>query len=171
MAAPYLPFVIGPLLAFSVYRRFRRNFGVQQVRPGRVWIRVGFLALVALMMSMLLLVKLPVGLGALAGMTGGAVLALWGLRLAHFDYRGVGLFYTPNVYMGVALSAVLVGRLAYRFLVQGVASPVGGDPMAQLSPLTFVIAGTLVGYYLCFNAGVLLRLRSSKLEAIATPVK
>ncbi|HMB58056.1 MAG TPA: DUF1453 domain-containing protein [Arenimonas sp.] len=171
MAAPYLPFVVGPLLVFSVYRRFRRNFGVQQVRPTRVWVRVVFLALVALLMSTLLLVKVPVGLGALAGMAGGAVLALWGLKLAHFDYRATGLFYTPNIYMGMALSAVLVGRLAYRFLVQGVATQIGGDPMAQLSPLTFVIAGTLVGYYLCFNAGVLLRLRASKPEAIATLVK
>jgi len=54
-----------------------------------------------------------------------------------------GEFYTPNVYIGVALSAVLIGRLIYRFVVlapemQSASQGAFGNPYGsfQRSPLT-----------------------------------
>lgn len=167
MAAHYLPFVVGPLLAFSLYRRFRRNFGKQRVRPAWMIFRIVMLAAVALLLLTTGLVKPVLGLGALAGLAAGAGLAVWGLRLATFRAEGGVFFYTPNPVMGMALSAVLLGRLAYRFLQVGSLMSFGGDPAASFSPLTLTLAAALIGYYLTFNIGVLRRARATNAASAA----
>jgi hypothetical protein len=105
----------------------------------------------------------PVTLAALAGgLSAGALLAVYGLRLTRFERAPEGLFYTPNAYLGVALSLLLVGRVLYRL-----AQVYSGDVLTAVassdfvrSPATLAIFGTLAGYYVAYAAG-LLRWRGS----------
>ena len=107
----------------------------------------------------------PPTLTALAGgLLLGVPLALLGLRLTKFETTRKGTFYTPNTTIGVALSLLFVGRLAYRFMVLTEASA-GRDPsLPQLfqSPLTFLFFGVTAGYYIAYYAGVLKRGRERK---------
>ncbi len=40
------PFLIAALVLWSLYRRTRRSFGRQTIHAGRLWLRIGILALV-----------------------------------------------------------------------------------------------------------------------------
>ena len=74
-----------------------------------------------------------------------------------------GIFYTPNGYIGAVLSALLLGRLAYRFQVlypaMQAAQADDANPFAafQRSPLTFALFGVVIGYYLAYYVGLLMR--------------
>lgn len=161
-----------PLVIFAIYRRVRRNFGRQPLRSTRLVIRVAIFAILAMLLLTLAVAGVemgsPVRLGSVAGLLGGAALGLYGLHLTQVEDTPQGRFYTPNSYVGMGLTALLLGRLVYRFAVlvpvvgaaatQGTA---GYDPTAlsalQRSPLTLAIAGLLVGYYLAYYCGLLWR--------------
>ena len=88
----------------------------------------------------------------------GCVLGWYGLRLTKFEVTQEGMFYTPNAHLGIALSLLFIGRLAYRavqlYAVSG--SLEGSDPNAfARSPITMVIFGTLAGYYVAYAIGLL----------------
>jgi cytochrome b561 len=70
-----------------------------------------------------------------------------------------GRFYTPHTYIGLAVMLLFLGRLAYRFLY--LATDPGAAAAYQRSPLTLGTFGLLVGYYLLYYAGILLRTRAS----------
>ena len=161
-----------PLVALVLYRRVRRNFGRQPLRVGRLMLRSGLLALIA---ALLLLVGLvggaaasSTGLGVLAGLAVGGVLGTVGLRMTRFEHGASGHWYTPNPVIGAVLTALLLGRLAYRFFaVRAVAAiAVAAEPSAiavfQRSPLTLAIAGLLIGYHLIYGIGLLRAARRSE---------
>lgn len=160
MAPNMLPALMIPVMALAVYRRVRGNFGPQPIRRKRMIARIviftvlaGLLALTGLYNPML-----PVGLAA--GIAGGAALGMAGLRLTRFDQneRGVDV-YIPNPWIGGALTVLLLGRLAWRFLavmpqMQDPAMATHAPPMGN-SPLTLAVFGLMVGYYLVYYAGLL----------------
>jgi hypothetical protein len=160
MAPNVIPALMLPLMAFAVYRRVRGNFGPQPIRRKRMIARIvvfvvlaGLLALSGLYNPMLLV-------GLAAGIAGGAALGMAGLRLTRFgqNERGVDV-YIPNPWIGGALTVLLIGRLAWRFLVampqlQDPAIATHAPPMGN-SPLTLAVFGLMVGYYLVYYAGLL----------------
>jgi hypothetical protein len=170
-----LPAIVFPALyAWAAYRRIRRNIGRQPFQPTRKMVRIGILSLVGagfLYGAAAAHASLAVE-GGLVGLVLGAALGFVGLRLTRFESTPEGLFYTPNIYIGVGLSALFIGRLIYRFIVigqvtagpaAGTASvPPGTNPFAVIAanPLTLAIFTLLVGYYVTYYAGVLLRARN-----------
>ncbi|MEP7083496.1 MAG: hypothetical protein ABI854_02075 [Betaproteobacteria bacterium] len=96
-------------------------------------------------------------LGLVCGVLLGCALGWYGLRLTKFEQSPLGLFYTPNVHLGIALSALLVGRLAYRaFQVYSLSGSFQVDSSHFVrSPLTLLIFGTLAGYYVVYALGLL----------------
>lgn len=157
------PYLIAALVIWGVYRRMRRSFGRQRVRDARMWLRVGILAVVTALAAVSIARDIDV-LGALvAGIAGGAVLGYFGLKYTKFEITADGRFYTPHSYFGLAVTALFLGRLVYRFLgvYNGVVPPAAaGHSLAatyQRSPLTLAIFGALVGYYVLYYVGVLQR--------------
>ena len=158
--APAAPFQIAPyvfplLIVFAMYRRIRRNFGVQPWRPTRAWIRLVFLSLASMMLlvaGVLMPQTLP-GIGI--GLASGAVLGYFGLKHTHVALLGGQRTYTPNPWIGGALSALLVGRLAWRFTRHG------GFGAAQAAPsgVTFGIAMALITYSLVYIVGLMLQMK------------
>lgn len=164
------PILIAALLVWGIVRRVRRTFGRQPVQPGRIWFRIGILALAGGLVVATSVTRGPETLAALiAGLACGAVLAYFGLRHTRFEVTSEGRFYTPHTYIGLTVTLLFLGRLAYRFLYlrTGANAMFGSDPNAaaayQRSPLTLGIFAVLVGYYLLFYAGVLRRTRTSDL--------
>lgn len=157
------PLLLAALLVWGIVHRLQRSFGRQPVQPGRIWFRIGVLSLAG---GLVAATSVTRGTGMLEALIGGfacgAVLAYVGLRHTRFEVTPEGRSYTPHTYIGLAVTLLFLGRLVYRFVYLS-------DPSAaaayQRSPLTVGIFAVLVGYYVLFYAGVLLRTRTSELTA------
>jgi drug/metabolite transporter superfamily protein YnfA len=151
------------LIAFSLYRRSRRLFGRQPVQPTRMKFRVVFLLFVGAMLMLRGAHDMQFALAMVGGLGGGVALALFGLHLTRFEQTAQGNFYTPHGGIGLALTLLLLGRLAYRFFIiypsMQATQGTGADPFSgfERSPLTTAIFGLLIGYYVAYYAGVLVR--------------
>ena len=77
--------------------------------------------------------------------------------LTKFERTTEGFFYTPSAHLGIALSLLFVGRLAYRlaqtYALAEQASMAWPNDFTH-SPLTLVIFGTLAGYYVTYAMGL-----------------
>src|ERR1039457_4162710 len=115
-AAPaiLIPAVVSSLVVWQVYRRVRRNIGIQPFEPRRLMVRIGIFGLIGVLLAGLSLEHARLLLGFAAGLLPGMGLAWVGLRLTRFETTAEGRFYTPNMYLGIALSLLMVGRLVYR---------------------------------------------------------
>lgn len=156
----WLPTVIlVPLFGFGLYRRFQRTFGPQLVAPRRMIARIVLLSAVGTLI--LGTSRTTIGLAtACAGLVGGVVLAVVDLRLTRFEATPKGRFYTPNGWIGIAVTALFLGRLAGRFFTMSermATTQAGASPFAgvQQSPLTLALFLLLAGYYVAYYAGVL----------------
>jgi hypothetical protein len=167
----FLPYLIVALIVWRLYRRMRRSFGRQRVQDGFLWFTIGVLTLATLFLGVLIAHDVDVLGALLAGIACGAVLGLFGLRYTKFEVTPQGRFYTPHTYIGLAVAALFVGRVLYRFLeiYNGVipASTAGAGLAAsfQHNPFTLAVFGALVGYYVLYYAGVLQRTRASASSA------
>lgn len=159
------PYLIVALIVFGLYRRMRRSFGRQRVKDGLMWLRVGILTLVAALVAVQIVRDVDLVGILLAGIACGAVLGYFGLRHTKFEVTAEGRFYTPHTYIGLAVTALFVGRLAYRFLgtYNGMAPPAAAShdlaAIYRHSPFTLAVIGALVGYYVLYYVGVLQRTR------------
>src|SRR5580658_5084480 len=128
-----VPVVVVSLLAFRMYGRVRRNIGRQPMQQKRMIARIIIFAVVTCLLSVIsfLYPRLFLGLGG--GLALGALLAFVGLRLTQFEATPEGHFYTPNPYIGVALSILFVGRILYRlFLISTISdNPTQAPPLMQ----------------------------------------
>lgn len=157
------PYLIAALIVWGVYRRMRRSFGRQRVRDGRMWTRIGILSAVAILIAILVAPDVDVLGALLAGIACGAVLGFFGLRYTKFEVTAEGRFYTPHAYIGLAVTALFIGKVLYRFLggYSGLATgPAAGRNIAELyrhSPFTLALFGALVGYYVLYYLGIMQR--------------
>lgn len=164
--------LIAAVVLFILYRRFRRSFGRQKLRPKRMIFRIVVLAIVCV----LALASPFRGLTSDAAATGGALvgiaLGLWALMHTRFENTADGRFFTPNGYIGMIVVALFLGRLIYRFIVvyplmrqavqQATQNPqMQPSPFAayQHSPLTVGLYFLLAGYYICYYVSVLIKSR------------
>lgn len=155
MAAPITPILFGGLIVWSMIRRVRRNIGRQKLRPRRAVVSIVILTLVSLAIvgTSFRNVNLLLGLGG--GILPGAALGFLGLRLTKFETTEAGHFYTPNTHIGVVLSVLFVGRIAYKMFALNGTAVATDHPSAFQSPLTLFILGLTVGYYLVYQIGLL----------------
>lgn len=124
MSSPHFAtiLVIG-IFAWSIYRRVRRNIGRQPLHPRRAKRSIVVLSLISAVIVYNSLQNINLLLGFGGGILLGALLGFAGLRLTRFETTDKGHFYTPNTHIGVALSLLLAGRIAYRFWVFRDVSP------------------------------------------------
>lgn len=169
MAPNVVPALMVPLMAFAVYRRVRGNFGPQPIRRKRMIARVAILAVLAALLSLTGLYNPMLVAGLAGGIAGGAVLGMAGLRLTTFGQNDRGTdVYIPNPWIGGALTVLLIGRLAWRFLVvmpqmQDPAMASHAPPLGN-SPLTLAVLGLMVGYYVVYYTGLLVHHRRFQRE-------
>lgn len=168
------PALFVPLFGFLLYRRVRRNIGRQPLKPAQLKVRIGMLTLATFLIATSLARSADLQLAMAAGAVPGLALALWGLHLTRFESSPQGRFYTPNPYLGIAISTLLIARVVYRMTqtwpaIQAAqaqaatAAPgtVTASPLAMSAstPMTMGLLGLVVGYYIAYCAGLLWRSR------------
>jgi hypothetical protein len=158
---------IAALIIYRLYRRYRSHIGPQKVQPRRMTVRIVILGLAAA-----LLLASPVGNNArlemLAAILLGTGLAWYSLRLTTFQRSDTERYYIPNLYMGLAVTALFVLRLVYRFatvipqMQQAGAAPPPAFPLAAgYTPLTLATFGLVLGYYAVYYWGVIVLSRNA----------
>ncbi len=162
MSIAFLP-SLTPVLATAgigwlYYRRIRRQFGRQPWKAGaRYWLRV---ALLSLVLVALLVASAAIAGGAVAvaiGLVAGTALGALSLMHTHVEHVDGAHWYTPNPWIGGALSLLLVGRLAWRW--QHGFGGAGAMGAQQASPLTLAMAAALIAFYLSNTVGLAWRMR------------
>jgi hypothetical protein len=153
--------IIG-IFAWSIYRRVRRNIGRQPLHPRRAIRSIIILSAISVLIVGTSLQNINLPLGFAAGLLLGALLGLLGLRLTRFETTDAGHFYTPNTHIGIALSVLFVGRIAYKFIVTGNGATAQNPTLPFQSPLTLFIFGLTVGYYIVYQTGILIHNHDKK---------
>ena len=176
MAAPLQPSLALTLgiAAFIVWRmasRVRRMIGRQPLSRVRPWLSVVLFPLLVMLLFLAALANQAAMLGLLAGCGVGVGLGVLGLSLTRFEATPAGFFYTPNPYLGVALSVLLIARIGWRYAqLYAIGAPIGGSPADfGRSPLTLLIFGMLAGYYTAYSTGLLRWQHRGAPAASATP--
>lgn len=167
--------LIAALVLLILYRRFRRSFGRQPLRPKRMIFRCAVLAAICVLALASPFHGLAGDAAAAAGALIGVGLAFWALAHTRFEITPQGCFYTPNGYIGMLVVALFLGRLIYRFTViypllhqaarQATVNPgVPVSPFAtyERSPLTLGLYFLLAGYYIAYYLSVLLKSRKTQ---------
>jgi hypothetical protein len=162
MTSPnFVPVAVGALIAWRIFARMRRNIGRQPLQPKRMVTRIVIYGVLTLLLAAFSVLYPRVLLGLGGGLALGVPLALVGLKLTKFETTPQGRFYTPNPYIGTALTALLAARLVYRLIALSNLSqnPTQPPPVMQ-SSLTFCAFGILAGYYIAYYIGILVRSRT-----------
>jgi len=149
--------LLTPLLAWRLYKRFRRLVSRQRLSRVRPWLTVCLFPLLLVLVALGASRHVEALAGLVGGIAAGVALAVYGLRLTRFENTPEGLYYTPSAHIGIALSVLMAGRLLYRLVqlyVFGGMSRVPPDDFAR-SPLTLVIFGALAAYYVGYAIGLL----------------
>jgi hypothetical protein len=172
------PYLIAVLAVLLVYRRLRRSFGPQRIRPVRMNVRIGILILLGGSLLPLAVRSNQFLLAELAGLVAGVALGVWGARRTRFQTRDGQLHYVPHTYTGIVVSLLLVGRLAYRLVIfysMGRASSsadYGQDftsPTMVKSPFTVALLFVVIGYYVCYYSMVLWKSKRISPEDLEVP--
>ncbi|MCB9739809.1 MAG: hypothetical protein H6747_11115 [Deltaproteobacteria bacterium] len=160
--------IVVAFVAWRLYVRVRKQFVAQPLRPRKHIRRI-----VLLLVSGTVLARMFVHEAADGWALGGAavlglLLGAIGAKLATVTPAAEGseATYTPNVWIGATLTALLLGRVAYRLgklafgdgiaAAQADALPRGVDLM-QRSPWTLALIGLLIGYNVALQAGLVVR--------------
>ncbi len=148
--------LIVALIAWRLYARSRRLIGRQRLSKWRPWVTVTLLPLIFVVLGVLSRHQPP----ALWALSGGAIagigLGMLGLNLTKFETTPTGAWYTPSAHLGIALSTVLVLRIAYRFVLAPQSVNFGAPPPSySSSPITLLIFGALALYYVTYAVGLI----------------
>jgi hypothetical protein len=162
-----------PLVAWRIYIRFRRMVGRQRLSRVRPWITLTIFSIVLVLLAYAARAHAERLGWMAAGLTAGGLLAAYGLRLTRFEPTPEGLFYTPNAYLGIALSLLFFGRILYRvaevYTISTAASPT--PPAFASSSLTLSTFGLIAGYYVTYAIGLMLwRNRELRLQPQQQPL-
>ncbi|MGA7966318.1 MAG: hypothetical protein WCB49_10585 [Gammaproteobacteria bacterium] len=162
------------IVALLLYRRGRRLIGHQRFNERRLIIRVVIFAV----LCVLLLVSyahrmdpmLEYGSSA-GGFAGGVIVALIALRFTQMGRDEYGVWYVPNLYLGIGLIALLLARFAYEYFVMfpqiqkqmEAASAQGAAAVHSIAfapqPILHGILSLVLGYYVAYYLGILVKAR------------
>lgn len=171
------------LLAFVLYRRGKRLIGHQRYNERRTLIRTVIFGVLILFVlaSYARLPDLMLQYGSAAGgFVLGIIVALLALRYTQMGRDEKGVWYVPNLYLGIGLLALLVGRFVYEYIVispqikkaaeiaQQASAHAGAPSTMPVSittqPVLHAILFLVLGYYLLYYIGIVLRARRMESE-------
>ena len=158
------------VVAFGVYRRVRRNIGRQILTAQRQYVRMGLFTVLCLVLTFLHPLQ-PIAVAYIgSGLIVGAAIGWFALRHTEFATTPEGYFYTPHLYIGIAITALFVGRLLYRVVlvydtISKAAPGTAPTPDNSNNALTLGILFLTASYYVVYCTGLLQWLRKAQRAA------
>src|SRR3954471_9627307 len=110
--------IVGAVVVFVLFRRARSMFTRQKIRSDWLTFRIAVFAALGGAILVLTLNNVPSLLVDLVGLAIGAGIAWLGLRLTTFERQPDGLYFTPNLYIGLGVFALFLVRLVYRLIAE-----------------------------------------------------
>ena len=160
------------IVAFGIYRRVRRNIGRQTLTAGRQVFRLVLFPLVCGVVAVTTFRQhglRPEMVAYLAsGLVVGCAVGWFALRHTEFEATPEGYWYTPHLYIGIAVTALFIGRILYRMALVYSALPAAGSgapPAPDNGPLTLGILFLTASYYVVYCTGLLQWLRKAQRTA------
>ncbi|WEG13226.1 hypothetical protein PU629_02350 [Pullulanibacillus sp. KACC 23026] len=115
MTHSYSYIIIIALIAWSIYRRVRRNIGWQLLYRGNLVFRIILFTVVGLLFFAEGVVH-PISLiSNIAGILVGCILAYYGITLTKLEQREGRVYYLPNIWIGSIVTVIFLARFIYRF--------------------------------------------------------
>lgn len=159
-SAQLAPAVVLPLVIWRVYVRVRRNIGRQPLRLRQLKARIVIWSVILAAFAAAASAHPKALMGLLVGVAVSLGLAYLGVRLTKFEAVDDANYFIPNTIIGVGLSMLVVGRIAYRLLAMFSAGMGPARPGSIFdSPLTLGTLGLMGGYYAAYYFGVVRRAR------------
>jgi len=165
------------LLALALYRRGRRLIGRQRYSEKRMRVRVIFIAAITVLALIPLARRGHAAeeLGsAAAGFAVGIAIAAAALRFTQMGRDERGLWFVPNLYLGMGLVLLLIARYVYEYFevlpqvrAQARAAAQGATPQIVAQPMLHGVLFLVLGYYVVYYGGVMLRARKLPESAAA----
>lgn len=146
------------LLIWRLKARWKNMIGRQLFSPKRLIIFMAIFVVASLVVAYLSLSH-HLALEMFGwGLAAGAALSLIGLWLTRFEFTPDGTYFTPNSHLGVALTLLLGVQFIYRKIALHV-DPTSSAPPPSIfdNQAIFVMLGVTAGYFIAYNAGVLIR--------------
>jgi len=148
---------LGALVAWRVYARCQRLLKRQRLSKYRAPITLTLYPALVILVAYASL-RHPLNLLWFAvALCGGAALGGVGLKRTKFEtIPGQGLFYTPNVHLGIALLLLFLVRIVFRVVEVFVLAPGlerSSMEFAQ-NPFTLLAFGLLAGYNIRYAIGL-----------------
>jgi len=161
------------VVLFVIYRRFRRNFGKQPLRPVRMSIRLVVLGILGFLLMPMALTSTTAALTIAAALAAGIGLGVWAAKHLRFEKHDDKLYYIPHSYVGMIVTALFLGRILYRFIVlypqySTLAGATSAPPADQSfsaiyhNPVNLGVLFVLIGYYVYYYIYVLWESRHLK---------
>lgn len=162
--------ILTAILGFVLYRRVRRSFFRQQVRPRSLGVRIVLLAVFGILMLLPPFLTVINVAWAAGGAVVGVGLAMYAFARTEFVVTRDGTFYKQHLYIGLGLTALFLGRVVYRLAMTWptVRHAAGAGPRghaiavlgSQHSPMTVGLFFLLAGFYICYYVNVIRKSRS-----------
>jgi len=174
------PLLVAMLVVFAIYRRFRRSFGQQPLRPARMQVRIVLLLVIGCLLLSAAFRSAAFMSAVLAGIAACVALAMWGAARTRFLRVAGQLYYVPHTYTGIAVSFLFIGRLVYRLIqvyvnmhpTHAAAADSANQAFAPASmlqsPLTLGLYFVLMGYYVCYYSVVLWKSKRVVVEEVSS---
>ena len=151
-----VPLVFTAIFLWAMYRRLRRTIGRQPLSRQRAQILMVFYPVILGVFAFMSLNNPATLLAMAAGAVVGVALGFIGLRLTSFEATPEGLFYTPNVLVGMSVFVLLIARIGYRYyMFTNFAVPGTVPPSYTSDPLTLASLAILGSYFATYSYGLL----------------
>ncbi|HEX5502075.1 MAG TPA: hypothetical protein VFW96_05600 [Thermomicrobiales bacterium] len=154
------------VIAWMAFRKMVRMLALQRVTP---WLALRVVAgiLLGVAVAVFLRGNLPLLVAAVGGLGLGLAAAGCGLSLARVERQGGVLCFRSNIFVELAVYAVVILRLAYRLALtlRAPAPDTAAVPATATGlldqyahdPWTTGALFLVIGYYIFFNGGILLQ--------------
>jgi hypothetical protein len=150
--------LLGVFIIWRFYSRIRRMVVRQKLSKLRPWITVCVFPIVLVLIATLSISQAVDLVSLFGGAVVGVGLGLYGTRLTKFENTPEGMYYTPNAHLGIALSALLIARVGYRYFTMSSGT---WPPQPAFGPgnpgswITLLILGMTAGYYVTYAVGLI----------------
>jgi hypothetical protein len=167
LLALLIPIVVVMVMPLLLIQRYRAGKARRQARS---WVATVNLAVMTLSAGFFLIsaafstIWVPDALkGAALGLLAGLALGVLGLFMTRWEVQGRGLHYTPNSWLVLLITSIVAARVMYGLVRSLVVAQAGVSGAALVTafgvPQSLAAGGTVIGYYLAFNAGLRWRVR------------